>query len=476
MPEMKALQPVHRMVFKMDRRQAISSLASAFSFSFVPSSVFGANQRLQIAAVGVGGKGRSDFDQLARHGEVIAACDVDRKRLDFALQSYPRARKYSDYRKMIMELGDRMDVLSISTPDHSHALAAQRAMHAGIHLFVQAPLSHTVWEARQLTKLAKKKKLCTQMGIQGTAQDRFREGVEYLRSGRLGEVQEIHAWAGSAQWPQAPKVTKKPEQSLPVPEHLNWSGFLGSALPRPYHSCYHPYNWRGWIDFGTGLLGSTGCHLLNLPVMGCQLPAPQKVSCLHRGPVNRDTYPAWSSLKYEFEQPGIPPITLNWYEGRIGHLSAKISGQPNLPAPDLFSGHSIPATGVLIIGKKGKFLALGDYGTRWKVNFGREWVEPEQALAGVARILPRNDRGDSGMKEELVRAIRLGEPDLCLANFEHAGLLSEICLLGNVALLEGGEFAWNSQLLKADRPIISQRISKPYSRGWEVREESPDSD
>jgi hypothetical protein len=450
MPEMKALQFAHRSGFTMNRRQAMNSLASAFSFSFVASSVFGANQRLQIAAVGVGGKGRSDLDQLARHGEVIAACDVDRKRLDFALQSYPRARKYSDFRKMIEELGDRMDVLSISTPDHSHALAAQRAMHAGIHLFVQAPLSHTVWEARQLTELAKKKKLCTQMGIQGTAQDGFREGVEYLRSGRLGDVQEIHAWAGAAHWPQAPKVTKKPEQSLPIPEHLNWSGFLGSALPRPYHSCYHPYNWRGWIDFGTGLLGSTGCHLLNLPVMGCQLPAPQKVSCLHRGPVNRETYPAWASLK--------------------------ISGQLNLPAPDLFSGHSIPLTGVLLIGKKGKFLASGDYGIRWNVNYGRGWIEPEQALVGVPRILPRNNRGDSGMKEELIRAIRLGGPDLCLANFEHAGLLSEICLLGNVALLEGGEFGWNSKLLKVDRSIISQRMSKPYPRGWEVREEGPDTD
>ncbi len=473
---MKALQFAHRSGFTINRRQAMNSLASAFSFSFVASSVFGVNQRLQIAAVGVGGKGRSDLDQLARHGELIAACDVDRKRLDFALQSYPRARKYSDFRKMIEELGDRMDVLSISTPDHSHALAAQRAMHEGIHLFVQAPLSHTVWEARQLTELAKKKKLCTQMGIQGTAQDGFREGVEYLRSGRLGDVQEIHAWAGSAQWPQAPKVTKKPEQTLPVPGHLNWSGFLGSASPRPYHSSYHPYNWRGWIDFGTGLLGSAGCHLLNLPVMGCELPAPQNVSCLHSGPVNRETYPAWASLKYEFEQPSKSPIALYWYEGRIGHLSKKISGQPNLPAPELFSGHSIPLTGVLLIGKKGKFLASGDYGMRWKVNHGGDWIEPEQALVGVPRILPRNNRGDSGMKEELVRAIRFAEPDLCLANFEHSSLLSEICLLGNVALLEGGKFGWNSKLLKADRTIVSQRMSKPYPKGWEVKEERPDSD
>jgi hypothetical protein len=473
---MKAVKISNKLRSQLNRRQAIGGLASAFTFSFIPSSVFGANQRLQIASVGVGGKGRSDFDQLARHGEVIAACDVDRKRLNFALQSYPRARKYSDCRKMIEELGDRIDVLCISAPDHSHALAAQRSMHAGIHLFVQAPLSHTVWEARQLTKLAKKKKLCTQMGIQGTAQDGFREGVEYLRSGRLGDVEEIHVWGGLVNWPQAPKVTKKPEQILPVPGDLNWSGFLGSALPRPYHPCYHPHNWRGWIDFGTGLLGSTGCHLLNLPVMGCELPAPQKVSCLHRGPVNRETYPAWASLRYEFEQPGKRSIHLNWYEGRIGHLSEKIFGQPNLPTPDLFSGHSIPATGVLIVGKKGKFLTLGDYGTRWKVHYGREWIEPEQALAGVPRIFPRNNRGDSGMKEELIRAIRLGEPAICLANFEYASRLSEICLLGNMAILEGGEFAWDSKMLRADRTDVSHRISKPYRQGWEVMGESPDPD
>ena len=453
----------------MKRRSFINNFASSFAFTYLPSSVFGANQRLQIASIGVGGKGRSDSDQLGRHGEIIALCDVDQKRLQFAAQQNKRVQKFSDFRELITFLGDRIDVLSISTPDHSHALAAQMSLECGIHVFVQSPLVHTVWESRQLRKLAKEKKLCTQMGIQGTAQDSFREAVEFLQAGRLGEIKEIHVWTNKPSWPQAPMIVDQPQEKNRVPDHLNWSCFLAGSSIRAYHSCYHPYNWRGWLDFGSGALGDSGSHLINLPLMGCDLPSPQKVQCLHRGPVNPHTYPAWATVRYEFELNEKSAIPLIWYEGRVGHLGDKLRGKTNHPPTDLFSGIAIPSSGSLLVGSKGMLLTRGEYGTNWYLNQGKGWND-YSSLPRTNPVLPRNGRGDSGMKDELVRAVKLGRPDLCVANFDYSARLAEICQLGNVAILEGNEIEWNPQEMKTGSASSDRRLSKAYRRGWEVKE------
>ncbi len=171
------------------RRAFLGAGAStAFAFTFLPSRVFGANERLQVAGIGVGGKGRSDFGHTSGHGDVVAACDIDHRKLDAALSKHPSATKFYDYRDLIEKMGDKIDALHVSTPDHHHAPAAMRAMEKGIHVYVQKPLSHTVWEARQMRLLAKKKGLCTQMGNQGTAENGLRTGAEVVRSGGLGKV------------------------------------------------------------------------------------------------------------------------------------------------------------------------------------------------------------------------------------------------------------------------------------------------
>ena len=206
-----------------------TAASSAFAFQFLPSRVFGANNRLQVAGIGVGGKGKGDFDGLAMHGDVVAACDIDARRLDVAVRKHENAAKFSDYREMLSQLGDKIDAITVSTADHTHAPAAMMAMKQGIHVYVQKPLTHTVWEARQLALVARKKNVCTQMGNQGTASDGIREGAEFVQSGGIGVVKEIHAWTNRPVWPQAPMITARPTEKMDVPSHLDWNSFIGPA-------------------------------------------------------------------------------------------------------------------------------------------------------------------------------------------------------------------------------------------------------
>ena len=230
------MKPSSTKSFRYNRRSFLGAASTVFSFNFIPSHVFGANQRLQIAGIGVGGKGRGDFDGLARHGEVVAACDIDSRRLELAVRKHPQADKFSDYREMLSELGSKIDAITVCTADHTHAPATMMAMEQGIHVYVQKPLTHTVWEARQLAVMARKKKICTQMGNQGTASDGIREGAEYLQAGGIGSVQEIHAWTNRPVWPQAPQVTKRPSEKMVPPRILigiHLSGLLPSVLIIP---------------------------------------------------------------------------------------------------------------------------------------------------------------------------------------------------------------------------------------------------
>ena len=203
------------------------------------------------------------------HGDVVAACDVDARRLDVSVRKHTDAVKFSDYREMISQFGDKIDVLNVSTADHTHAPAAMLAMRKGIHVYVQKPLTHTVWEARQLAKYAREHKICTQMGNQGTASDGLREGAEYVRAGGLGKVKEIHAWTNRPVWPQAPGIVARPSEKMDVPSHMDWNSFIGPAPMRPYHPAYTPFKWRGWWDYGTGALGDMACHTTNLAFMAC---------------------------------------------------------------------------------------------------------------------------------------------------------------------------------------------------------------
>src|SRR5262245_35497893 len=285
-------------------------------------------ERLRIACIGVGGKGSSDTDQAGQVGDLIALCDIDDNNLNGKASKFPKAQKFNDFREMLDKIGKDIDAVTVSTADHTHAAASAMAIRMGKHVYCQKPLTHTVHEARTLRELAREYKVCTQMGNQGTASDPFRTSVDRLQAGVLGPVKEVHLWTNRPVWPQAPKVTKRPEPA-PCPKHVHWDLFLGPAPERPYavyeeeregkrnrRGAYHDFNWRGWWDFGTGALGDMACHTANMPFMGLNLGLPTTIEAESEA-LNPETYPGWARVTYEFPARGsLPPVKVIWYEGK----------------------------------------------------------------------------------------------------------------------------------------------------------------
>jgi predicted dehydrogenase len=423
----------------------------------------GPNEELTIACIGVGGKGSSDTEHAAHHGRIVAICDIDQKRLDAKGDKHKDAKKYADFRELLHELGPRLDAVVVSTPDHTHAVAAVTAMRMGKHVYCQKPLAHSPWEARLMRETARQQKVCTQMGNQGTAESGFRRGVEIVRARRIGEVREIHVWTNRPfkYWKQAPDIVSRP-QTEPVPLHVHWDLFLGPAPERPYNHIYHPHDWRGWWDFGTGSLGDMACHTTNLPFMALQLGLPTRVSA-RSGEVNLETYPAWATITYEFpERNGLPPVKLIWYEG------AK-DGKRNLPPDDLFPKDFKPSdSGSLMIGTLGQMYSPSDYGADqklWPEEKFKDFQDPE-------RILPRIEGGrneDDNHKREWVAAIRAGKPHAALSNFDYAATLTEAMLLGNVAVRSGEAFHYipdSGQI--TDSPKAASYLKPYFRKGWEI--------
>jgi predicted dehydrogenase len=420
----------------------------------------GPNETLNIACIGVGGKGRSDTGHAANHGRLVALCDVDEKRLDAMAANHKDAKKYVDYRELLHELDSRLDAVVVSTPDHTHAPAAVMAMRMGKHVYCQKPLTHSVWEARLMRETARQKKVCTQMGNQGTADPGFRRGAELVRAGVIGDVAEVHVWTNRPfkYWKQAPDVVARPKETPPVPSYLHWDLFLGSAPERPYHPIYHPHDWRGWWDFGTGSLGDMACHTANLTFMALQLGLPVRVSA-HSGEINPETYPAWATITYEFPARGNqPPVKLTWYEG------AK-DGQRNLPPASLFPDGFKPSdSGSLLIGSKGQMYSPSDYGSEQVL-----WPEPRFKDVMLPRIASARFDTDNAQKREWVQAIRAGKPSIALSNFDYASNLTESMLLGNVAVRSGQAIDYNPESGEISGSESASRYLKPYFRkGWEI--------
>jgi len=450
------------LVKNYSRREFIGAgAASALAVSVVPSRVFGANERLAMAGIGVGGKGSSDIDGAGTQGDVVAICDIDEKRLNGKGGRYPKAKKFFDFRGMLEKMGKSIDAVTVSTPDHTHAPAAIMAMRMGKHVYVQKPLTHTVWEARQMRLEATKNKVCTQMGNQGTASTGLREGVEAIQSGVLGDLKEVHVWTNRPVWPQAPRVTERPKDKPPVPEHVHWEYFIGPAPMRPYHGAYHPFKWRGWWDFGTGALGDMACHTANLAYMGTQLTQPTWVEPVTVGDINPETYPGWAVIKMKFPAiKGRGPIDFFWYEG-------KEERKKKLPAPDYFHGIKPSNSGSLVVGTKGTLYSPNDYGSAWRILPTRGGNQAPKYEKVDAR-LPRNNKGDTGMKVEWAQAIKANKPSMALSNFDYAGNFTEAILMGNIAMKVGEGFDWNSAKLTSSNKKAAALASKPYRKGWEI--------
>ncbi len=425
----------------------------------------GPNETLNIACIGVGGKGKGDTEQAARVGRVVAVCDIDQQRLEEMAARQKESKKYADYRELLHELDSKIDAVVVSTPDHTHAPAAVMAMRMGKHVYCQKPLAHSVWEARLMRETARAKGVCTQMGNQGTAASGLRRAVELVRSGALGEVKEVHVWTNRPfnYWKQAPDILARSTETIPVPSHVHWDLFLGSAPERPYNPVYHPHNWRGWWDFGTGALGDMACHTTNLPFMALELGLPVRVSA-KSGEVNSETYPAWATITYEFPARGnLPPVKLTWYEG------AK-DGKRNLPPSSIFPDRGLAPSdsGSVMVGSRWRMYSPNDYGATqvlWPKDDYSELKVPEP-------FLPRhkNPRDlDTNQKREWVEAIRAGKPSLALSNFDYSATLTESMLLGNVAVRSGQAIDYNPQTGEiANNSEASRYLKSSFRRGWEI--------
>lgn len=425
------------------------------------------NERINIACIGVGGKGSSDTDDAARcGGTIVGFCDVDARFLNKKGEAFPEAKKFADYRKMLNELGSSVDAVVISGPDHMHGQAAMMAMGMGKHIYCQKPLTQTVFEARELRRVASEKKLATQMGNQGSAAHGLRRAVEVVQAGVIGNPKELHVWSNRPVWPQG---MDRPTGSSKIPEHLNWDLWLGPAPIRPYvEGAYHDFKWRGWTDFGTGALGDMACHTVNMPFRALKLGYPTVVECEMASKIQSESYPLSSRIRFEFpEREGLPPLKFWWYDG------APNSGfKPLRPYPDLVKdviAHSgkMPESGCLIIGDKGMLFSPDDYGSEFLLKLEGENGFTKGDDHEAAKAVPVTIARSPGHNQEWFDMMKKGTP--AYSNFDISGYLTEIILLGCVALRlgEGVKMEWDGPGMKSPNCPEAEKFVKRTDRtGW----------
>lgn len=407
--------------------------------------------RLNVGIIGSGGQGGGNLGNVARTENIVALCDVDQARAAGAYNAHPNAAKFQDFRVML-EQQRNIEAVVVSTPDHTHAHASIMAMRMGKHCYTEKPLTHSVWEARQMKLVARRHRVATQMGNQGTSNATLRQSVEIIRSGAIGDVREVHVWTNRPIWPQN---INRPAETPPVPATLNWDLWLGPAPERPYHNAYVPFAWRGWWDFGTGALGDMACHTMNMPNMALNLGAPTAVSADLAHPVNNETAPMGCTVTYEFPARGnLPACRLYWYERR-------------LPARELFldglrADQNPSGSGMLLIGTRGTLYSDHDYA-------GSRRLLPTAAFANYQPPEPTLPRA-SGHHAEWLAACKGGPA--AMSNFDYAGPFTEMVLLGNVAMRVGGRLAWDSANLRVtNSPAAAQYIKREYRRGWDLQGE-----
>lgn len=433
-------------------------------------------QSLSAACVGVGGKGGSDTSHIAEQGvNIVGLCDVDKNTLKKKGREFADAEQFQDFREMFDKLGDKVDIVTVSTPDHTHAAAAMRAMKMKKHVYCQKPLTWSIHEARLLRETAAKMGVVTQMGNQGTSENGLREAVEVIRAGAIGEVREVHVWTNRPIWPQG---AGRPEGSDPIPEELNWDAWIGPAPMRPFkRDVYHRFNWRGWVDFGTGALGDMACHTTNMPVMALKLWDPAAVTAVQNsGIVDNEQYPSTSTLKFEFpERDGLAATDFYWYDG--GNLpSDGILEQ--LPASfqkrvaDQRAGKLKRGTsGAVVVGTEGTIFSPDDYGARYDLirngTVVKDFEVPEQHLPRI----PFEGGTDQRQKWEFVKSITGEYEPGTMSNFGYAGRLTETMLVGILALRGevGKRYEWDAKTLRCTNDdSVNQFVKREYRDGWDI--------
>jgi predicted dehydrogenase len=443
----------------INRRRFLGKSAVTAVATIMPRRVLGRAGRgvpgakLNIAGIGVGGMGKSNLRQLETEN-IVALCDVDHEYAAETFKKYPEAKVYTDYRRMLDKQKD-IDAVLIATPDHTHAVISMEAMRRGKHVYCQKPLTHDVYESRMLAKTAKETGVTTQMGIQGHSGEGARLVCEWIWDGAIGEVAEVDAWCslsyypfGHAYW--SSKWNRRPKDTPPVPPTLDWDLWLGPAPRRPYHPAYHPAVWRCWWDFGSGMMGDRGAHTLDPVVWALKLGHPESVEATSLD-LNPDTHPIASIVTYRFPTRGdLPPVKLTWYDG----LRAP---RP----PELEDGRRMGHVegGSLFKGTKGKLVA-GVYGEDPRLI-------PESKMKAYRQPEKTIPRVEGSHEQDWVRACKSGQK--AGADFEYSAMLTEICLLGNVARRVDGRIKWDGVNMKVTNlPDADKYIRTPYREGWSL--------
>ena len=435
---------------KTTRRRFLASSAAALAAPmFVRAR--GANERLNVALIGVGGRGRANLNGV-KSENIVALCDVNRAAVDQAAATYPEARRESDFRKLF-DKAAAFDAVVVSTCEHTHAFATLAALQLGKHVYCEKPLTHNIWEARVIREAAGKAKVATQMGTQIHAGDNYRRVVELIQTGAIGPVREAHVWVSRAWGLQSAEdakangdivhVTDVPKESVAPPPELDWDLWLGPAPARPFHPVYVPGpKWYRWWAFGNGTMSDLGSHWNDLPFWALKLKAPLAVEA-SGPPPHPEIAPASMQAAYEYGPRGdMPAVKLTWYQGA------------NKPRP--WTEKAIPQwpNGVLFVGDKGMLLS----------DYGRHVLLPEKDFADFKRPEPFIPKS-LGHYAEWIHACKTGAPTTC--NFEYAGWLTEANHLGNVAYRAGQRLEWDAANLRATNcPAADAFIRREYRKGW----------
>ena len=442
--------------------------AAALGLALDPASMFARqkksapaplNRKLKILGVGVGGRGSAVLNQLETE-EIIGLCDVGWKYADHIFKRYPNAKKYSDYRQMYAELLDQADAVMVATADHTHAIIAAEAIAAGKHVYVEKPLTHTVYESRLLTKLAAKYKVATQMGNQGASEEGVRTACEWIWNGEIGEVRRVEAFTDRPIWPQG---LSRPTEVQEIPSTLNWDAFIGPAPMRPYNEIYTPWNFRGWWDFGTGALGDMACHILHCVYKGLNLKYPSKVQGSSTLLLN-ESCPNAEMIKFTFPardnmpKVAMPEVEVYWYDGGL-----KPERPAGLPAGvDL----NLDGGGVIFHGSKDTMI-VGCYGRKPYLLSGRVPDAPK-----VLREVPL------GHVQDWVRACK-EDPSVRVpsaSDFAEAGPFNEMVVMGVLAVRLQDlnmELEWDGEKMEFTNIPEDATIKTVIKDGFSIKDGHP---
>jgi predicted dehydrogenase len=436
----------------LSRRAVAKGLAAGAALSLVPRRVLGRGVKapsdtLTIAAIGAGGRGADDLKGL-EHERIVALCDVDWRRAKSSFLRYPGAKPYRDFREML-DREKSIDAVLVATPDHTHAVIAMEAMRRGLHVYCEKPLTRTIQEARTLAKAALEANVVTQMGNQGHAAEGTRQIREWIEAGTIGKVSEVHYWTNRPIWPQA---IERPSETHHTPDWLDWDLFLGPAPHRPYHPAYHPFVWRGWWDFGTGALGDIACHSMDAAFWMYDLRDPDRLVA-ETTALFAESAPASSRIEYHFPARGQrPELLVVWRDGNLRPPRPRwLEPSEELPQP----------SGQLFVGEQGVLVA-GIYGEEPRL-YPRKLHEQVTADPPPVKY-PRTD----GVYKEFTEACK-GNGKTGSSFPDHSGPLTEMVLLGNLAVRTGVALEWDAAKGRVtNHEPANELLHADYRKGWKL--------